>query len=54
MNNIYHPPGEMYFGTGGDIPKQLEDARQAARKSRMEANDTTCCPTCEPLSIVAT
>jgi len=47
-------PDEMYFGTGGDIPKQLEAARQAARKSRLEANRKTCCPTCEPLSIVAT
>ena len=47
-------PDEMCFGTGGHIPKQLEAARQAARKSRLEANRKTCCPTCEPLSIVAT
>ena len=47
-------PDEMYFRTGGDIPKQLQAARQAARKSRLEANGKTCCPTCEPLSIVAT
>jgi hypothetical protein len=39
----------MYFGTGGTIPKQLEAARQAARKSRMEANGKTCCPTCDPM-----
>ncbi len=24
-------PDEMYFGTGGDVPAKLADARQAAR-----------------------
>ena len=40
-------PDEMYFGAGADIPKQLQDARLAARKSRMEANRAQSCPVCE-------
>lgn len=40
-------PDEMYFGTGKDIPHQLEAARKAARLSRREVNRTISCQTCE-------
>jgi hypothetical protein len=40
-------PDEMYFGTGEDIPKQLDEARHAARKSRMAANRSKSCRVCE-------
>ena len=39
-------PDEMYFGTGSAIPKQLEAARIAARRSRMADNRAQTCPTC--------
>ena len=42
-------PDEMYFGTGGGIPAELEAARTSARRSRMEFNRNTSCRTCEPL-----
>ncbi|MGZ8940248.1 MAG: hypothetical protein ACXW32_13660 [Limisphaerales bacterium] len=40
-------PDEMYFGTGKDIPKQLEAARKAARQSRLEDNQNRSCHACE-------
>ena len=40
-------PDEMYFGTGDAVPKQLEDSRTAARKSRMESNRASKCQACE-------
>jgi hypothetical protein len=40
-------PDEMYFGTGSDIPQQLEAARIAARQLRMKANRAWSCQTCE-------
>ncbi len=40
-------PDEMYFGTGSDIPQQLEAARIAARQLRMKANRALTCQTCE-------
>ncbi len=46
-------PDEMYFGTGNDIPNQLEAARKSARHSRMEVNRKTSCPTCEPLTSIS-
>ena len=42
-------PDEMYFGTGSDIPKQLEASRIAARQSRKEANRAQTCRTCEEM-----
>jgi transposase InsO family protein len=42
-------PDEMYFGTGSDIPKQLEASRIAAHQSRMEANRAQNCRTCEEM-----
>ena len=42
-------PDEMYFGTGTDIPKQLEASRIAARQSRVEANRAQTCQACEEL-----
>ena len=43
-------PAEMYFGTGQDIPQQLEAARKAARQSRLGVNRTSWCGVCVPLS----
>jgi len=42
-------PDEMYFGTGGHVPKELEAARLVARQSRLKANRALSCPKCEPL-----
>ena len=46
-------PDEMYFGTGYDIPAELEAARISARQSRMEVNKSMSCRTCEPLTSIA-
>lgn len=40
-------PDEMYYGTGQEIPGQLQEARIAARKSRMESNRSQSCRMCE-------
>jgi hypothetical protein len=42
-------PDEMYFGTGDDVPEELEAARAAARPARMEENRVVACAACEPL-----
>jgi hypothetical protein len=44
-------PDEMYFGTGNDIPRQLESARLVARRIRMEINRATTCVTCKPIDM---
>jgi putative transposase len=46
-------PDEMYFGTGNDIPAELEAARITARKSRIETNRNMSCKTCESLTSIA-
>ena len=46
-------PDEMYFGTGEHVPGELEVARQAARRARLETNRKISCPQCEPLTVVA-
>jgi putative transposase len=46
-------PLEMYFGTGNEIPGQLEMARRAARAARKEVNRNNSCPTCEPLTAIS-
>jgi len=46
-------PDEMYFGTGEDIPKQLDEARHAARRSRMAANRSKSCRVCEGVVAVS-
>ncbi len=40
-------PDEMFFGTGDEIPTQLQESRFAARKSRMESNRAQSCRVCE-------
>ncbi|HIM28915.1 MAG TPA: hypothetical protein EYG57_05085 [Planctomycetes bacterium] len=42
-------PNEIHFGTGEDIPQQLEDSRIAARESRLKSNRVQTCQTCEEL-----
>jgi hypothetical protein len=42
-------PDEMYFGTGNEIPQQLEDSGIAARESRLKSNRAQTCRTCEAL-----
>ena len=39
-------PDEMYFGTGDDIPKQLEAAKLAARKLRLKTYREVNCEVC--------
>jgi transposase InsO family protein len=40
-------PDEMYFGTGNDIPRQLEARRATARSQRLEENRSKTCSICE-------
>jgi transposase InsO family protein len=40
-------PDEKYFGTGDNIPQQLEAARWIARRARVEANRKRTCSACE-------
>jgi transposase InsO family protein len=47
-------PDEMYFGTGGTIPKNLEAARMAARQSRRETNRAQSCRSCEEIVSIST
>lgn len=42
-------PDEMFFGTGDHVPKELESARLAARRSRLDANRSLSCQKCETL-----
>jgi len=44
-------PDQMYFGTGGKIPGELESARQQARQARAEANWKRTCSACEPVTV---
>jgi len=39
-------PDEMYFGTGDDIPAQLEEEKRSAREARLDANRAVTCGTC--------
>lgn len=45
-------PDEMYFGTGRNIPAQLETSRIAARRLRLETNRAQTCRTCEELTSI--
>ncbi len=42
-------PDEMYYGTGDEIPDELDAAKKEARKNRMEVNRARSCPACDPL-----
>jgi len=42
-------PDEMYFGTGGDVPKQLAAAKVAAQQARLTANRAVRCQSCSEL-----
>ena len=44
-------PDEMYFGTGGAVPDDLESRRKEARAKRREVNRTAACAVCEPLRV---
>ena len=39
-------PDEMYFGTGDDIPKTLEEAKLQARERRLKSNRERHCQVC--------
>jgi transposase InsO family protein len=39
-------PDEMYFGTGDQVPDELEAARVARREARMKENRATSCSAC--------
>lgn len=40
-------PDEMYFGTGGQVPEDLAQARKAAREARISAHRALSCAVCE-------
>ena len=40
-------PDEMYFGTGDDVPAQLEAAWKEARQRRLAENRSRSCPVCD-------
>ena len=40
-------PDELYFGTGEHVPAELEAAKKAARRARLENNRRATCETCE-------
>ena len=42
-------PDEVYFGTGDEVPEELEAAKVAARAERMEVNRVRSCRRCDPL-----
>ena len=44
-------PDEVYFGTGGKVPGELEAARQQARQARAEFNRKRTCSACEPVTV---
>ena len=44
-------PDEIYFGTGGNVPDELEAARQTARQARAEADRKRTCGVCEPVTV---
>ena len=43
-------PDEMYFGTGKQVPADLEAARRTARQARAEANRKQTCRHCERMT----
>jgi len=47
-------PDEMYFGTGTDVPKQLETARATARQTRLAANRALRCQSCSQSVAITT
>jgi transposase InsO family protein len=46
-------PDERYFGRGEHVPEELEAARQAARRARLETNRKMTCPQCQPVAALA-
>jgi putative transposase len=44
-------PDEMYFGTGGAVPTELEAARKNALQARAEANRQRTCSACQPATV---
>jgi transposase InsO family protein len=46
-------PDEMYFGTGGNVPGELEASRKKARQARAEANRKRTCGACETPVVIA-
>ena len=46
------PPDEMYFGTGDAVPADLR-SRAAARRARVDANQSASCETCRSVDAAA-
>ncbi len=46
-------PDEMYFGTGDAVPADLTARAAAARRIRVEANQSASCETCPSLDAAA-
>lgn len=46
-------PDEMYYGTGMEIPQQLEASRRVARESRLKSNRAQTCSSCQNMVGIA-
>ena len=46
-------PDEMYFGTGDAVPAELMSRAAAARRTRVEANQSASCATCPSVDAAA-
>jgi len=46
-------PDEMYFGTGDAVPADLRSRAAAARRARVDANQSASCETCRSVDAAA-
>jgi len=46
-------PDEMYFGTGDAVPADLRSRAAAARRARVDANQSASCETCPSVDAAA-
>ena len=46
-------PDEMYYGTGKEVPQQLEASRRAARELRLKSNRAQACSSCQDMVGIA-
>ena len=52
-DGLRQTPDEIYFGTGGDVPTELESSRKKAREARVKANRKRTCRACETPVVIA-
>jgi hypothetical protein len=46
-------PDEMYFGTGEAVPADLRSRAAAARRARVQANQSALCDACPSVNAAA-